>query len=237
MSAPLQTTLDQLVGQGSGTNPAFDVVLRDYAWFHMVLALLAAAFLFVAAAIAVMAWRGFRRAKGSDRQGRTFRRLTHLAALVVSGGLALVLGLLVAANVTTALEPREGFKGSIGMIGTPAAGTRAGELHQAFDDWLRSGDPHMPRTVQHAVDDRLAWQRPKAVICTVLLIVVAALAVRIWRSLLRRTSEPGHRWRAGDLARLGAGLGSVLAAVLLMLMVMGNTQASLAPVAMTLFFG
>jgi hypothetical protein len=122
------------------------------------------------------------------------------------------------------------------MLGTPRNGTDARQLHQGFDDWLRSGRPVPPPTVQQVVKRRLAWQRPKAVICTVLLLLVAALGAWAWRSTLA-ASCASRRWRSGDTARLVGALLSLPTGLAVMLMVMGNTQASFAPLAMTLFYG
>jgi hypothetical protein len=95
----------------------------------------------------------------------------------------------------------------------------------------------MPAPVRRAVDDRLAWQRPKAVVSGVLLLISLAFGARTWRALLGRNPGGSGRWRPGDVALLIAGLGDVAICLLLMLMVIANTQASLAPVAMTLFYG
>jgi hypothetical protein len=54
----------------------------------------------------------------------------------------------------------------------------------------------------------------------------------VWRSVIKR-SRAGQR----VLGRVLAGSASMLACFLLILMVMGNTQASYAPITMTLLFG
>jgi hypothetical protein len=95
----------------------------------------------------------------------------------------------------------------------------------------------MPAPVRRAIDDRLAWQRPKAIVSAVLLLTFLILSARTWRALLDGSPGASGRWRPGDVVRLAAGLGEVAVCLLLMLMVMGNTQASLAPVAMTLLYG
>lgn len=240
MSDQLRATLQRLSQPGAGPNEAYDRLLADYARFHLVLAVLAAALVIAAAASAVSAWRHLRSAppaQPSRRGWPTFERATWAVGLVASIGFGLLMGLLAAANLSNAVAPRQGFRDSIPMISQRAPGTRGAAVQQAFDRWLRSGDPTMPPAVRAAVDDRLAWQRPKAVICTILLVLVLVGARRVWRSLLARTRRPDHRWGIGDLARLGVAATASATALLLVLMVMGNTQASLAPLSMTLFSG
>jgi hypothetical protein len=95
----------------------------------------------------------------------------------------------------------------------------------------------MPSLIQGEIDDRLSWQRPKAVLCTVLLLGFAGLSALIWRTLIRRFRMPEARWRLRDGTLLVLGLFTVALCLLLMLMVIGNTQGSLAPISLTLFFG
>ena len=94
----------------------------------------------------------------------------------------------------------------------------------------------MPSLIQSKIDDRLAWQRPKAIICSVLLMVFVVLSDRIWRTLIRK-SRVQAKWKPKERTLLMAGIVTVTACFPLMLMVMGNTQGSIVPIALTLFFG
>lgn len=236
MSDGLRSTLDELVRSRPGSNPAFDALVGDFARYHLVLALVGGAFLAAFVGLGCLSWSRFRRAGASGDRRWTFARTTYLAATVLSVGVGLLLALIVVANVSTAADPRPGFAGAVPMIGAPAAGSPRAELQGSFDEWLQSGSTRVPETVQRSVDDRVAWQRPKAIICVTLLLGFAVLGARTWRSLLA-SRERGGRWRLTDVARLALGLGAVAVGLLLMLMVMGNTQAAVAPRAMTLFFG
>ena len=69
-------------------------------------------------------------------------------------------------------------------------------------------------------------------ITTLLLVLFAALSVVVWRSVIKR-SRAGQR----VVGRVLAGSATMLACFVLILMVMGNTQASYAPITMTLLFG
>ena len=55
---------------------------------------------------------------------------------------------------------------------------------------------------QPAIDDRLAWQQPKALISTVLFVVFVWLCVRIWRALIvkSRLSEPERNLKTVGLS-------------------------------------
>lgn len=232
----LRATLERLVQSGADPNPAFDALLADYARYHLVLAIIAGAFLVAFAVAARSSWRRMRRAATSADGGSAFPRLTYLAATLSSVGVGLFLAVILVANVSTAVDPRPGFAGAVALVGAPGADPSRAELDHGFDQWLHSGSTEMPDAVAAAIDDRLAWQRPKAAVSALLLLAFVVVGARLWRSLLEGRRRATH-WRAGDLVRLGAGVGLVAGAFVLMLMVMGNTQASVAPVAMTLFYG
>lgn len=237
MSESLRATLERLAQPGAEPNAAFDRLLADYARFHLVLAVLAVGILVAAAAFAVSAWRHARSAPASAGRRWTFERTTWSLAFLSAVGVVLIAGVLAAANLSTASDPSPGFRSSIPMIADRAPETDAGQEQQAFERWLQSGERAMPADVRSAVDERLSWQRPKAIVCAVLLGLVLFASARLWRSIVHRSRRPDHRWRVGELGRLAAALGALAVAFLLVLMVLGNTQASLAPVSMTLFFG
>jgi len=66
---------------------------------------------------------------------------------------------------------------------------------------------------------------------------VLLLSARIWRTLIRRSRLRPKVWTPKDVTLLAAGLLCGPVCLLLMLMVIGNTQASFAPLSMTLFYG
>lgn len=232
----LRTTLSALLDSGTDTNPALNALLHDYAAYHRVLAFLAGAFLIATTVLSVLLWRRFRRT-GTPGRGWSFERWMSFWLGLISVGTALFLALVVAANVSNVLDPQAGFAGALGLLGSPKAGTSAAQLHDAFAEWLRSGAAAVPPEVSAAIDDRLAWQRPKAIICSILLVAAVTLTALAWRALVRRSRVRQGRRTAGErVLLLGAVLG-VPVCLLLMLMVLGNVQGSLAPLSLTLFFG
>jgi uncharacterized membrane protein YidH (DUF202 family) len=233
----LRTTLRSMLESGTDTNPALAALLHDYTRYHQVLVVVGGLFLVAVTALTAVLWRRFRRSRAAPTPASRFERRTHFWSALVLTGVALFLGLVVAANISTVLDPRHGFGGALGLIGTPKAGTSAGELHAAYTTWLTSGSDEVPPRVTEAIDDRLAWQRPKAIITSVLLVGSVALAVVTWRSLIRRSRGRTGRRPLREWGLLGLGLVSGAACLLLMLMVLGNTQGSIAPLSLTLFYG
>jgi hypothetical protein len=233
---PLHDTLDQLVRSNSESNPAFDRLLDDYATYHVVLAVVGGLFLSAIALFSVLAWTRFKRAPQLSSGKRTFERTAYFWFATGSTVISPMLAMVVAANISNVRDPRRGFAGSVGMLRTPSGGTRTDTLYQAFNTWLQNGESSLPSPIQSAIDDRLAWQRPKAAICTVLLVLFVWLGVRVWRTLIER-SRAGGTTTVARRALIGSGLTTVMASLLLMLMVMGNTQASFAPLGLTLFNG
>jgi len=233
----LPDTLKALLRSGDDSNPALKVLVSDYTRYHLVLVIVGGLFLVATAVLTVIFWRRFRRAPRTDTRKWTFEKKTYFWFGALGVLVGVLLAVIVAANVSTVLSPRQGFSGSIGLLGSAKAGSPAEALQASFDGWLQSGSSDVPAQVQASIDDRLSWQRPKAIICSVLLILVAVLSAGVWRSLIRRSRAGVGRWTLKDAALLLVGFVTVGMCLLLMLMVMGNTQASLAPISLTMFYG
>ena len=208
------------------TNPAYERLLQDYTEFHMALVVVGGLFM-----LALLGFGGFTWAR-SRQAPRGFERRTYLVSTLASTGVGLLLALVVAANLSNVLNPQPGLAGAIGTPGDlkPAA---SAELTRSLTAWVRSSSTEVPPLIQGEVDARLAWQEPKAVICALLLVVFVALSTSLWRSNIARSRAGG---RVG-LGRITASSLSALACLPLILMVMGNVQASHAPIVMTLLFG
>ena len=242
MLAPLQhpedlrSVLDGLFASGTTTNPALNDLVDSYGRYHAGFVVVGGLFLLGFAALAAFSWRRLRSASKDGSRSRRFERATYLAFFVSSTAMSLLMALLLVANGGNAANPSAGLAGSVGSIRTPRAGTRSAELHDAFTAWLRSGHAARPEVIDARIEDRLAWQRPKAIICALLLILVLVVAAAVWRKLIHR-SRLDAVWtpRGGALLALGLLLGPIT--LVLMAMVIGNTQAALAPLSMTLLFG
>ncbi len=171
MNTSLHDTLEELLLSGSDSNPALNALLDDYTKYHVVFIAVGGLFLLAFALLAAFSWRRFRRTPKSEKRRWSFERAAYLFFAASSVVFALMMALIVAANASNVADPRHGFSGGLGMLGTPRAGTRTADLHQAFTTWLQSGQSETPILVNSRIDDRLAWQRPKAIICSALLVV------------------------------------------------------------------
>jgi hypothetical protein len=231
-NSSLRKTLLEVMGSGATSNPALNRLLDDYAKEHRVTAIVSSLFLLVCVVLSVFCWGRWRRAPQAARRSWTWEKKATLAFGLFTTLIGAVLAVVIVANVSNAQQPREGLAGSFPMISAPQAGSTTDELHQAFGTWLRSGRTEMPQPVRVAIDERLAWQRPKAIICGVLFVLSFAFTVRSWATRIRRS-----RLAVAPRGGIAVGLVSVGVTVLLMLMVIGNTAGSFAPVNLTLLFG
>ena len=195
------------------TSPAYDRLLTADRNFHIVFLVVGGLFTLLLLLLSVFCWVRFKRARR-----RTFERRAYLSF----GSASLVLGLLMAvafwANVTSVVNPGQTLAGT--------TFSRVGET------WLRSGSAQISPLLQRAIDERLGWQRPKAIICAVLLVALVTATALLWRTLLRRSAagEP-HR------LMLSAGVVAVVPCLLLMLMVIGNAEGAIAPLFLTVLYG
>ena len=227
--------LRNLLKSGTDSNPALNSLLADYARYHFVLVGFACVFGVGFLLLGVVSWRRVLQSPMIDGRRWTFERRTYLFFGLTSLFLAMVMALLGGVNLLNALDPRPGFSGTLAMIGSPSPGTPRAELHEAFMAWLQSGTTDPPALVQNSIDERLAWQRPRAIVCGLLLVGLVAAGTRIWGTLIQRSRARAATGR--DRVLLAAGIGNAMVCLLLMIMVIGNTQASLAPLGLTLANG
>ena len=237
MNDSLQTTLEELIQSGKKFNPALSRLISANTEYHFVLVVVSGLFLLACTLLSIFFWRSFRKIPDMSNRKWTFEKKTYFCFCLVSTLVGSFLALIVLANANNVLNPQREFLGSIGMLGAPRVGSPADKRHQLFNTWLRSGSSAVPALIQSKIADRLAWQRPKAIICSVLLIVFVMLSHRIWRTLIRASPMLQAQWKLREVTLLTAGIFTVTACLPLMLMVMGNTQAAVAPLSLTLFFG
>ncbi|HKN98466.1 MAG TPA: hypothetical protein VJX10_15205 [Pseudonocardiaceae bacterium] len=108
---------------------------------------------------------------------RPGRALAVLAALVVALGAAFVLAPLTLA----AIRPGGGFADQRAIIDA---------LRGAFVQYWESGSRVFPGSLENVVDYWSGYHVAKALIAALLLVVLVALGVRLWKALLR---GGGHR--------------------------------------------
>lgn len=231
----LQNTLHSLMQSGSHSNLAYNMLLHDYIKYHAVLVIEGGIFALLLIVLSVYFWRRFKKTQKAETRSWTFEKKAYFYFGLVSTIVALFMLLIVSANLSSVLNPQEGFAQLTPDLGTPQTGTQKAVLYQAVNTWVQSGSPHMPPVLQNEVRDRLSWQRPKAIVCGILLVVFAIFTTRLWRKLINsRASE--SRWRLKEKALIIMGVIAVPVTLLLMIMALANTQASFAPITLTLLF-
>ena len=212
-------------------------MLDDYAAYHATLVVVGGCFLLALLLFTGFCWKQYRRSLARGAGARTFERRTFARLGLSSIAVSALLAVVVAANLSNALDARNGFAGVVTLLGSPPAGSDRAELDLEFASWVQSGAASTPSPIEDRIDDRLAWQQPKAIITGVLLVLIAMSSARAWRTLVRVSRVAARPWAARDRVRLAGAIGSVPVCLVLMLMVIGNTQASVAPLTVTMLFG
>jgi len=232
----LQSTLSRLIQSGSGSNPAYTALLHDYTVYHAVLVIEGGMVALLLTVLSVSFWRRLKRAQNAEKHTWTFERKAYLGFGLLSTLVTLGMLLIVAANISNVVHPQAGFAQSIPDLGTPQVGTHKAALHQAVATWVQSGNASLPSLLEDEVHNRLAWQRPKAIVCSLLFMVLAGFTAHLWRRLIHlRASEAA--WSLKEKALIITGGLAIPTTLLLMLMALANTQASFAPITLTLLFG
>ncbi|MGB8703166.1 MAG: hypothetical protein WCD18_27420 [Thermosynechococcaceae cyanobacterium] len=231
----LQNTLYCLMQSSAHSNPAYNTLLHDYIKYHGVFVIEGGIFALLLIVLSMYFWRRFERTRKAEACNWTFEKKAYFCFGLVSTIFALLMLLIVAVNLGTVLNPQEGFAQVIQDLGIPQAGTQKAAHYQAINTWVQSGNAHMPPVLQNEVRDRLSWQRPKAIVCSILLVVFAIFTARLWRKLINsRASESMRRLKAKALITMG--VIAVPVTLLLMIMALANTQSSFAPITLTLLF-
>lgn len=225
----LRQTLQTLLQADVSTSPAFDHLMLDYSNYHGMFLLLGIPITLLLSVVALMSWRKVIHLWGQEAR-RTKRQLTAFLG-VLSTSLTLFLGLVLLGNASNVLNPRHGFSSLVATLSPATPGSELAGLRHSFDVWMSSGSVALPETVRQHIQERLAWQQPKAVICGVLLVVLMALTVNFWT---RNGQAEVTVISPGNQVFLVL---AVLALALLVLMFIANTQAAFAPITITMLYG
>jgi uncharacterized membrane protein YidH (DUF202 family) len=234
-SNPLQDTLYSLVKSDSRSNLAYNTLLHDYTQYHVVFLIEGGIFTLLLIVLSLYSWQQFKRAPKAETRNWTFEKKTYFCFGLVSNVVTVLMLLILAANLSNVLNPQAGFAQAIPDLSTPQAGTQKAALYQAVNTWAQSGSSSMPSILQDRVRDRLSWQRPKAIFCSILLVVFAIFTARLWRKLINSRASKSV-WRLKEKGLITVGVVAVPVTLLLMVMALANTQASFAPITLTLLF-
>ncbi len=231
----LQNTLHNLMQSGSRSNPAYNTLLHDYIKYHAVFVVEGGIFALLLMVLSVYLWRRFKRTRKAETRNWTFEKKVYFYFGLASTIITLLMFLIVVVNLGTVLNPQEGFAQCIPDLGAPQVGTQKAAHYQAVNNWVQSGSAPMPPVLQIKVRDRLSWQRPKAIVCSILLLVFAIFTARLWRKLINSRASKSM-WRLKEKALITMGVIAIPVTLLLMIMALANTQASFAPITLTLLF-
>lgn len=182
-------------------------------------------------ALCVFAWIKAKRAPRTGIGKRTFEKRTYLAFAVFTTVISLAFAVGLVANVTAVLNPWPGFNSLVASLATPQPGAQTAKLFSATNTWIQSGSAHMPAAVHVAVQHRPSWQRPRAIVYTILMVALALVSVRIWKHLIARSTPPQRHIRERVLVLTG--IGAVVATLLFTVLAVSNMRGTIAPLAIT----
>jgi hypothetical protein len=231
----LRATLTHLLQSHTGSNAALNDMLHDYQRFHLALAVGGGLSVVLLLAVSVMSWRSFRRAAVASPRPASVRseRRIWLALCGGSAAVAFLMLVIVAANASAAVHPRSGF--SLLVTSLPQVpNSHFAPIYASADRWLHSPRTTVPPLIQHQVNARLGWQRPKAIFCGIGMVAAAILTAVVWRRRITRLRTAGKPSRL--IATTHSSLGVVTAAAtVLLVMAVANAQASIAPLTISTF--
>jgi hypothetical protein len=230
----LQNTIRSYEG-GWQSNPAMKTLVNDYAREHFVVVVLGGVFTLGFAVLSVLLWRQYRRqakTTGFAKPGARATRRIYFRGWLLSSLVALSLGLVVFANASNAMNPLPGFS----MANAPTTPNTV-VVDAALNDWIQSGTKAMPPVIEQKIRKRIGWQRPKAMVTGILFLLFAALSVKNWKAMIRRTSAGKSLWQPQGIGLLAGKVTVLPLAFLMMVMFIANTAGSLAPVSISLLGG
>jgi hypothetical protein len=237
MNDTLQTTLNDLIQSGTGTNPAMNTLINDYTTYHVVFVIAGVLLVVLFVLLSIFFWSKWKRSPKTDKSKWAVEKKVYFSFGVLSIVVGLTMALITVANVTNALNPLHGFSLLPASIETPTVGTQKDQLYRAFNTWLQSGSAEMPPIIQSKIHERTAFHTTKAIICALLLVLFVVLSRFIWSQLFQRMSVIRSKWRLKEIALLISGSVVVALCLLMMIIVVANTQAAFGPITLTLLYG
>lgn len=212
------------------SNPAIKALIDDYAKYHAVLAIVGSLVLIVILALTVFFWIKFAKIQKIGRFKWPFDKKVYFSFGLLLTIFSLFFALVVAANISTALKPIPGFT-TLASSTSTASDSKVGI---ALNEWVQSGKSALPSSLKQKAQERVSWQRPKAIICGLLLIVFVLVNLRVWGYLIKARAQSETKWSIKEIIILVGGTVSVAITLLLVIMFIANTQGAIAPLAISL---
>lgn len=234
----LPETLARMADQGASDSPAYNILFQDYVDFHFVMVVGGAVCLCAILAMTGLASKKISAsARGLQGPLTNFERRTYWLFGLAGTVTSLIMLLIVVGNLSTVLAPQDGFVHTFPDMRVAPSDVRRVALHEEVKLWLESDDPQIPSLFQRAVRDRLSWQQPKAVICGLLFLMLLVPTALLWNSLIRHSRLHNSMAKPKWVCLTILGIFALPIDFLLMLMALANTQASFAPLTLTLLSG
>ncbi len=234
MNEQLQQKLQTHIQSGWQSNPATNQIINGYARYHAVLAITGSVFFLILLWLIVRFWIRFKKIPKISMLKWPFEKKAYLWFATVFTFVTLFLTLIVAANVSTAINPLPGFTGSIPSLTDTSYNI---QLHHAFNDWVVSGKSTPPILVQQRIQHRRVFHTVRVLVSGILLIAFAVLSIGIWKTLIARRNSTDTKWNLKEVLCLIAGITVVALALVMMIIFMANLQSAIVPIANTLQFG
>ena len=214
------------------SNPAVSAMLNDFVRFHAAMAVTGAIIALVLLFCGCRALQSYRRVRQLGSVGSRLERRARLGLAALFATLGLLCCLIAVANVTNAIDPDRGLMGAIENSSTSPTSA----VGRDAVNWVGSGSTQAPPAIVDAIDARLSWQRPKAIICGAFSIGMIMISRREWRRMVEN-ARVSNRFGRRPIAAFARVVASVLAAVLLSVMAVANAQAWVAPLTLSIFDG
>lgn len=230
MSSQLQTTLVEHLNSNWQSNPALRTLVHDYTKYHVVLVIMGGIVLLVSIILAVYFWVQFKKLPKIRRFKWSFEKKTYFAFALVLTFFSLFFALVWVANLSTTLKPLPGFTSLASSTTVPSDSVTG----KALNNWIGSGSNVFPPVLKEKVQDRINWQRPKAIICGILLAIFVVVTVRIWVYLIKKSRNNELSWTYIDRTLMFAGGGTFMCCLLLVVMVVANAQGAIGPITISL---
>lgn len=230
MSSQLQVTLTEHLNSGWGSNPALRTLIDDYAKYHMVLVVLGGLTLLLSLILAVVFWVRFRKVSKISKFRWPFEKKIYFSFGLILSLFSLFFALLFVANLSTSLKPLPGFRALAESTTVPIDS----EVGNALNDWVQSGENTFPPILKQKVQDRIDWQRPKAITCGVLLVIIVAISIRLWSYLINKSKSSELQWSIADRLLMIVGAVTFISCLVLAVMVVANAQGAIGPITISL---
>lgn len=232
MNDPLQNTLRSLIQSGWESNPAMHRIIHDYAKYHAVLVIVGGLFTLILMSLSLDFWIKFKEMPKTGQFKWIFEKKVYFSFGLLAGITALLMGFIVAANATNALNPLHGFSLLIDSFTLSSDRT---QLHSAYNSWIQSNSSVIPTLIEQHIHQRVVFHATKAIVCSILMVAFAVLSTRLWSTLIQRRSVCKIRWKLQEKTSFAAGMTTDCLSLLMMVIVIANLQGAVAPITLTLF--